>query len=125
MALPSPRPQTAWPNAARREQREEGREQKADSSIRLIFTVSRGQVEKVLKIRKVHPHRITPYLRGPVTTSKSSEKYSSALLLKIRKAEVASKRLAKQIRSIFTVSRDHVVEGRKVQQKAFEVERLF
>ena len=50
MALPSPRPQTAWPNAARREQREEGREQKADSSIRSIFTVSRGQVEKVLKI---------------------------------------------------------------------------
>ena len=80
MALPSPRPQTAWPNAARREQREEGREQKADSSIRLIFTVSRGQVEKVLKIRKVHPHRITPYLRCPVTTSKSAEKYSSALL---------------------------------------------
>ena len=83
MALPSPRPQTAWPNAARREQREEGREQKADSSIRLIFTVSRGQVEKVLKIRKVHPHRITPYLRCPVTTSKSAEKYSSALLLNI------------------------------------------
>ena len=54
MALPSPRPQAAWPNAARREQREEGREQKADSSIRLIFTVSRGQVEKVLKIRNGH-----------------------------------------------------------------------
>ena len=83
MALPSPRPQAGWPNAARREQREEGREQKADSSIRSIFTVSRGQVEKVLKIRKVHPHRITPYLRCPVTTSKSAEKYSSALLLKI------------------------------------------
>ena len=61
MALPSPRPQAAWPNAARREQREEGRKQKADCSIRSIFTVSRGQVEKVLKIRKVHPHRITPY----------------------------------------------------------------
>ena len=123
--MPSPRPQTAWPNAARREQREEGREQKADSSIRSIFTVSRGQVEKVLKIRKVHPHRITPYLRCPVTTSKSAEKYSSALLLKIRKAEVASKRLAKQIRLIFTVFRDHVVEGKKVKKKAFEVERLF
>ena len=118
MALPSPRPQTAWPNAARREQREEGREQKADSSIRSIFTVSRGQVEKVLKIRKVHPHRITPYLWCPVTTSKSAEKYSSALLLKIRKAEVASKRLAKQIRSIFTVYRDHVVEGKKVKKKS-------
>ena len=83
MALPSPRPQAAWPNAARREQREEGREQKADSSIRCIFTVSRGQVEKVLKIRKVHPHRITAYLRCPVTTSKSAEKYSSALLPKV------------------------------------------
>ena len=83
MALPSPRPQTAWPNAARREQREEGREQKADSSIRSIFTVSRGQVEKVLKIRKVHPHRIAAYLRCPVTTSKSAEKYSSALLPKV------------------------------------------
>ena len=74
----------------------------------------RGQVEKVLKIRKVHPHRITPYLRCPVTTSKSAEKYSGARLPKVCKAEVASKRLAKQIRLIFTVSRDHVVEGRKV-----------
>ena len=83
MALPSPRPQAAWPNAARSEQREDGREQNTDSSIRSIFTVPRGQVEKVLKIRKVHPHRFTAYLRCPVTTSKSAEKYSSALLLKI------------------------------------------
>ena len=83
MALPSPRPQAGGPNAARREQRQEGREQKADSSIRCIFLVSRGQVEKVLKIRKVHTHRITPYLRCPVTTPKSEEKYSSSLLLKI------------------------------------------
>ena len=52
MALPSPRPQTAWPNAARREQREEGREKRADSSIRCIFNVPRGHVEKVLKISR-------------------------------------------------------------------------
>ena len=114
MALPSPRPQAAWPNAARREQREEGREQKADSSIRSIFTVSRGQVEKVLKIRKVHPHRITPYLRCPVTTSKSVAKYLSSLLPTVCKSGGASKRLAKHIRRIFTVFRDHVVEGKKV-----------
>ena len=112
--------------AERSEQREEGREQKADSSIRSIFTVSRGQVETVFKIRKVHRHRFTPYLRCPVTTSKSAEKYSSALLPNIGKAEVAAKRLAKQIRFIFTVSRDHVVDGKRGnKKKAFEVERLF
>ena len=83
MALPSPRPQAAWPNAARREQREEGREQKADSSIRCIFTVPRGQVEKVLKIRNGHRKIFTAYLRCPVTTSKSAQKYFSSLLPKV------------------------------------------
>ena len=80
MALPSPRPQAGWPNAARREQREEGREQRAASSIHCIFTVSRGHVEKVLKIRKVRPQIFTAYLRCFVTTSKSAEKYLSSLL---------------------------------------------
>ena len=83
MALPSPRPQAGGPNAARREQREEGREQKAASSIRCIFTVSRGHVEKVLKIRNGHPNIFTAYLRCPVTTSKSAEKYLSRKVLEL------------------------------------------
>ena len=52
MALPSPRPQAAWPNAARREQREEGREQRAASSIRCIFTVSRDHGVEGRKVQK-------------------------------------------------------------------------
>ena len=77
------------------------------------------------KNHKRPPKIFTAYLRCPVTTSKSSQKLFSSLLPKVCKAEVASKRLAKQIRSIFTVFRDHVVEGRKVKKKAFEVDRLF
>ena len=75
MALPSPRPQAGWPNAARREQREEGREQKSlqlhslhiygvpwpgrkssenqkspPAQIHSIFTVSRDHVEKRRKV---------------------------------------------------------------------------
>ena len=83
MALPSPRPQAGWPNAARREMREEGKEQSAASSIRCIFTVSRGHVEKALKIRNGHPQIFTAYLRCSVTTSKSAEKYLSPLLPKV------------------------------------------
>ena len=66
-----------------REKREERREQMAASSIHCIFTVSRDHVEKVLKIRNDHPKIFTAYLRCPVTTSKSAEKYSSALLPKV------------------------------------------
>ena len=83
MALPSPRPQEGWPNAARREQREEGREQRAASSIHCIFTVSRDHVEKVMKIRNGHPQIFIAYLRCSVTTSKSAEKYLSPLLPKV------------------------------------------
>ena len=50
MALPFPRPQAGWPNAERREQREEGRQQRAASSIHCIFTVSRDHVEKCTKV---------------------------------------------------------------------------
>ena len=83
MALPFHRPQARWPNAARREQREEGREQRAASSIHCIFTVSRDHVEKVMKIRNGHPQIFTAYLRCSVTTSKSAEKYLSPLLPKV------------------------------------------
>ena len=71
-ALPSPRPQAGWPNAARREKREEGREQRAASSIHCIFTVSRDHVEKVLKIRNGHPEIFIAYLRCPVTMPQSA-----------------------------------------------------
>ena len=87
--------------------------------------MSRGHLKQFVKIANGQRKIFTAYLRCPVTTSKSAQKLFSSLLLKVCKAEVASKRLAKQIRSIFTVYRDHVVEGRKVQKKTFEVERLF
>ena len=83
MALPFHRPQAGWPNAARREQREEGREQRAASSIHRIFTVSRDHVKKVMKLRNGHPQIFTAYLRCSVTTSKSAEKYLSPLLPKV------------------------------------------
>ena len=83
MALPFPRPRAGRPNAARREQREEGREQRAASSIHCIFTVSRDHVKKVMKIRNGHPQIFTAYLRCSVTTSKSAEKYLSPLLPKV------------------------------------------
>jgi len=59
MAWPLPRPQAGWPNAARREQREDGREKKAASSIHCIFTVSRDDIKKVMKIRNGHPQIFT------------------------------------------------------------------
>ena len=83
MALPFPRPQAAWPNAARREQREEGREQRAASSIHCIFTVSRDHVEKVMKITKGHAKIFTANSRCFVAPSKSAEKYLSPLLPKV------------------------------------------
>ena len=117
MALPFHRPQARWPNAARREQREEGREQRAASSIHRIFTVSRDHVEKVMKIRNGHPQIFTAYLRCSVTTSKSAEKYLSPLLPKVRKAEGASKRLASSIPSIFTGCRGPIDEGQKIKKR--------
>ena len=107
MALPFPRPQAGWPNAERREQREEGREQRAASSIHCIFTVSRDHVEKVMKIRNGHQQILPAYLRCSVTTTKSAEKYLSPLLPKAWKAEGASKRVASSIHCIFTGCRGH------------------
>jgi hypothetical protein len=83
MALPSPRPQAGWKKAGRREKREERREHMAASSNHCISTVSRGHLEKVLKIRNGHPKIFTAYLRCPVTTSKSAQKYFSSLLPKV------------------------------------------
>jgi len=83
MALPSPRPQAGWKKAERREKREERREQMAASSMHCIFTVSRDHLEKVLKIRNGHPNIFTAYLRCPVTTSKSSQKFFSSILPKV------------------------------------------
>ena len=56
MALPSPRPQAGWPNAARREKREEGRQHRAASSIHYIFTLSRDH-EKVERREQRDPTR--------------------------------------------------------------------
>ena len=103
--------------AESREKREERREQMAASSIHCIFTVSRDHLEKVPRIRNGHRKIFTAYLRCPVTTSKSAQKYLSSLLPKVCKAEDARKRLANSIHFIFTVSRGHVDEGRKVPQK--------
>ena len=63
-----------------REKREERREQMAASSIHFIFTVSRDHLEKVLKIRNGHPNIFTAYLRCPVATPNSLQKYFSPLL---------------------------------------------
>ena len=107
-ALPSPRPQAGWPNAARREQREEGREQRAASSIHCIFTVSRDHVEKVMKIRNGHPKIFTAYLRCPVTTSKSAQKYLSSLCQKSEKQKLLRRgspiRFTSYLRCLVTTS---------------------
>ena len=55
----------------------------ATSSNPCISTVSRGHLEKVLKIKNGHPKIFTAYLRCPVTTSKSAQKYFSSLLPKV------------------------------------------
>ena len=69
--------------AEKREKREETREKMAASSIHCISTVSRDHLEKVLKIRNGHLNIFTAYLRCPVTTSKSAQKYFSSLLPKV------------------------------------------
>merc|ERR1712139_451138 len=83
MALPSPRPRAGWKKAGRREKREERREQIAASSIHCIFIVPRDHLQKVLKIRGGHPSRFTAFLRCPVTTPKSSQKYFCSLSPKL------------------------------------------
>ena len=67
----------------KRGEREERREQMAASSIHCIFTVPRDHLEKVQNIRNGHPNIFTAYLRCPVTTSKSAQKYFSSLLPKV------------------------------------------
>ena len=83
LALPSPRPQAGWKKARKREKREQRREHMAASSNHCISTVSRGHLEKVLKIANGHPKIFTAYLRCPVTTSKSAQKLFSSLWPKV------------------------------------------
>ena len=63
-----------------REKTEESREQMAASSIHLIFTGSRDHLEKVLNIGNGYPIIFITYLRCPVTTSKSAERYLSSIV---------------------------------------------
>ena len=103
--------------AESREKREERREQMAASSIHCIFTMSRDHLEKVLNIRNGQPKIFTAYLRRPVTTSKSAPKVLEPSFAKSLTSRGGFQRLAKSIHCIFTVSRGHVHEGRKVPKK--------